>query len=160
MQNVIICIRASWTVRGKVFWETLGSPLWGFPSLPPSPSLSIWSLRWKLICFKRISLKLRTYLYQVGAKDDFLSVFFMLQVWMEQTADNHIFKFLKNKLSRFVLNSYIPSESWETFKMQTDYMPYIWGKFEAVLINLTSSGIRQTLKHSSTCATRLSRFGH
>ena len=29
------------------------------------------------------------------------------QVWMDQTADNHIFKFLKNKLSRFVLHSYV-----------------------------------------------------
>ena len=36
-------------------------------------------------------------------------------------------------------------------------MGNIWG---AVLTNLNASGIRQTLKHSFTCATRLSRFGH
>ena len=32
-----------------------------------------------------------------------LTIFAIMQVWMNQTADNHIFKFLKNKLSRFRL---------------------------------------------------------
>ena len=40
-----------------------------------------------------------------------MSEFQCFQVWMEQTADNHIFKFLKNKLSRCLFNSYICSAS-------------------------------------------------
>ena len=44
------------------------------------------------------------------------------QVWMDQTADNHIFKFLKNKLSRFVLHSDVffvqDLLSWEIFEAQ------------------------------------------